>query len=95
MARNPVSFRLSDDALRVLDVHTSDLAGLKARDVDRTEALEDILRWFDTQTAGVLARLKKRASEFRRRPAHYAGNQKHIYEYLPEVSKDQLEEALH
>lgn len=61
---NPISFRLSDEAMSALLIHASDLGVVKHRNVDRTEALEDIIQTFVMQYAKekktIMGRIRKK-----------------------------------
>jgi predicted YcjX-like family ATPase len=89
---NPVSFRLSDDAMQIIMVHAADLEIAKHKTVDRTEALEDIIALFDKGQRTILSRVKKRLSKREYMPTFR--EQHCLGEYIQALEKDQLMEAV-
>jgi len=91
---NPVSFRLSEDSMTVIQAHAANLSALYHRTVDRTEALEHILEVFDHKyEKGIGAKIKKALS---------MPDSKSLADYFQapaqvsqEIVNDQLQEALH
>lgn len=59
-----MTFRLSDEAISVIGAHQGELSVVNRREVDRTEALEDIILKFPKKlNLGNLFRRKKHAPD--------------------------------
>jgi hypothetical protein len=88
---NPVSFRLSDDAMTVIMAHASDMEVAKGRTVDRTEALEDIIIQFANGHAAktIFSKIRKKLQ------AHGETALETYLQAQRELANDQLEEAIH
>lgn len=90
---NPVSFRLSDASMDVINGHAADLSVSKGREVHRTEALEHIIDVFN-------AGQKTFASRVRRKLAHIrepldGSLQLDLASFQKDLEHDQLQEARH
>jgi hypothetical protein len=57
MGRTHLTFRLSDEAIFVIAAHQAALMTLHQRDIDRTEALEDIILKFEQKPTFSLSRI--------------------------------------
>jgi hypothetical protein len=89
MAKQHISFRLSDEAIGIIDIHAADLAQAKRKNIDRTDSLEDIILRFDQGQKTVLSRVRKKLSSnpFTIPLDTYVEGSK-------ELEKEQLQEAL-
>jgi hypothetical protein len=85
----PVSFRLSDEALTILLLHAENLKTIYHRDVDRTEALEDIIQKFLNKEKTFLSKIRKKLQ-----PSGDSGLDTFLAA-TRELQHEQLEEALH